>query len=68
MVARDALDAGTNPFEPAPDAIALDTTGIDADEVFRTAWELVRARVGEPGGRGPGSEPEASGAPGEKGR
>jgi cytidylate kinase len=45
MAARDAVDAGTNPFEPAPDAVALDTTGMDADEVFRIALDLVRERL-----------------------
>jgi cytidylate kinase len=45
MAARDAEDAGTNPFEPAPDAIAVDTTGMDADEVFRVAWDFVRGRL-----------------------
>lgn len=49
LAERDALDAGTNPFEPAPDAIPLDTTGMGADEVFRAALDLVRGRLGERG-------------------
>jgi CMP/dCMP kinase len=42
---RDALDARTNPLEPAKDAIAIDTTGLEADAVFEEALRLVRARL-----------------------
>jgi cytidylate kinase len=41
--ARDALDARVNPFVPAGDAVEIDTSGKDADAVFREALELVRA-------------------------
>jgi cytidylate kinase len=44
--ARDALDARVNPFVPAGDAIEIDTSGKDADAVFREALELVRAATG----------------------
>jgi cytidylate kinase len=42
---RDALDARTNPLEPAADAVAIDTTGLSADEVFEEVLALVRARL-----------------------
>lgn len=42
LAARDALDARTNPLEPAPDAVAIDTTGLDADGVFEAALAVVR--------------------------
>lgn len=41
---RDELDARTNPLEPAPDAVVLDTTGLAAADVVRRALELVRER------------------------
>ncbi|HEU4865947.1 MAG TPA: (d)CMP kinase [Actinomycetota bacterium] len=41
---RDELDARTNPLEPAPDAVVLDTTGLAAADVVRRALELVRDR------------------------
>ena len=41
---RDELDARTNPLEPAPDAVVLDTTGLAPDDVVRRALELVRGR------------------------
>jgi cytidylate kinase len=42
VAARDALDAKTNPLEPAPDAAVLDTTGLDAPAVLAEALRLVR--------------------------
>jgi GTP-binding protein len=44
---RDALDARTNPLEPAADAQELDTTGLDADGVLAEA--LRRVRLALPG-------------------
>jgi cytidylate kinase len=44
LAGRDALDARTNPFEPAADAFVIDTTGLAAREVLNRALELVRAR------------------------
>jgi cytidylate kinase len=44
---RDALDARTNPLEPAADAVAIDTTGVEADAVFEEALAVVRARLRE---------------------
>jgi cytidylate kinase len=41
---RDALDAGTNPLEPAADAVAIDTTGMGPDAVFELALSLIRSR------------------------
>jgi cytidylate kinase len=45
LTARDALDSEVNPFVPAPGAVSIDTTGKSADDVFREAIELVRARL-----------------------
>ena len=42
---RDALDARTNPFVPAPDALAVDTSGRSADEIFEEVLALVRERL-----------------------
>ena len=44
LARRDELDATTNPFEPAPDAIRLDTTGLTAEETLERALALVRER------------------------
>lgn len=44
---RDALDARTNPLEPAEDAVAIDTTTMEPDEVFEAALAVVRARLSE---------------------
>lgn len=41
---RDALDARTNPLEPARDAILIDTTDLDADQVLARVLELARER------------------------
>ncbi|WP_372616762.1 (d)CMP kinase [Falsiroseomonas sp.] len=48
MRARDAQDAGrsTAPMRPAEDAVLLDTTALGIEEVFATALDLVRARLG----------------------
>lgn len=40
---RDALDARTNPLEPAPEARLVDTTGRDPEEVLAEVLSLVRA-------------------------
>jgi CMP/dCMP kinase len=48
LSARDALDASTNPFRPADDAVAIDTTGMTADEVYDEAIQVIKARLGEP--------------------
>lgn len=45
MQARDARDAPN--MIAAPDAIELDTTGLDADAVFARALQLVRERLGK---------------------
>ncbi|MGI4951072.1 MAG: (d)CMP kinase [Janthinobacterium lividum] len=47
MAARDAQDAGraTAPLRAAPDAVVLDTTGLDADAACARALEIVRARL-----------------------
>jgi len=49
---RDALDAKTNPFVPALDAVRIDTTDREADEVYQEALALVRRRVGGVGAAG----------------
>jgi cytidylate kinase len=41
---RDALDARTNPLEPADDAIVIDTTDLGPEETFARAMALVRER------------------------
>jgi len=49
MRQRDALDQGREvaPLRPAPDAVVLDTTAMDADEVFRRVLALIEARCRE---------------------
>jgi cytidylate kinase len=49
LAERDALDARTNPPEPAADAVAIDTTSMDADLVLRIALAVVRAKLSERG-------------------
>lgn len=44
---RDARDAEVNPFEPAPDAIVLDTSDRTVDDTLRRAVAIVRERVPE---------------------
>jgi CMP/dCMP kinase len=46
LTRRDELDARTNPFVPAPDALEVDTTGKDAERVFREVREIVRQELG----------------------
>lgn len=41
---RDALDARTNPLVPAADALVVDSTGREADEVLAEVLSLVRGR------------------------
>jgi cytidylate kinase len=45
LATRDALDEQVNPFVPAPDAVLLDTTGKDPDEVLREALAIARERL-----------------------
>jgi cytidylate kinase len=45
LTTRDALDEQVNPFVPAPDAVLLDTTEKDSDEVLREALAIVRERM-----------------------
>ncbi len=47
MAARDARDAGRDvaPLAPAPDAVLLDTTGLDADAAFAAALGIIGAKV-----------------------
>jgi cytidylate kinase len=47
LSARDALDAGTNPLEPARDAVPIDTTALGTDAVFEAALAIVHAAMGE---------------------
>jgi CMP/dCMP kinase len=48
MRARDALDAAraAAPLRPAPDAVLLDTTDLDAAAAFRAAMDEVARRRG----------------------
>jgi cytidylate kinase len=47
MRARDAADAAraAAPMKPAPDAVVLDTTNLDADAVFACALEMVQPKL-----------------------
>jgi cytidylate kinase len=47
LSSRDELDARTNPLEPAADAVAIDTTTMDADAVFEAVLAIVRTALGE---------------------
>jgi cytidylate kinase len=51
LSARDALDARTNPFRPASDAVAIDTTGMTSDQVYEKALTTTRARLAQRGRR-----------------
>ena len=44
---RDARDARVNPFEPAPDAIVLDTSERTVGDTLDVAIEIVRDRLPE---------------------
>ena len=44
---RDARDARVNPFEPAPDAIVLDTSDRTVDDTLEVAVAIVRERMPE---------------------
>jgi CMP/dCMP kinase len=43
MKERDARDSGRRvaPLKAAPDAVIIDTTGLDADQVFEQASHLI---------------------------
>jgi cytidylate kinase len=41
---RDELDARTNPLVPAPDAVVLDTSGLEPGDVLARALALARER------------------------
>jgi cytidylate kinase len=45
VLRRDALDARTNPMEPASDAHVLDTSRLDAGQVLERVLALVRAAM-----------------------
>ncbi len=45
LARRDELDARTNPFVPAPDAVRLDTSGKSVEEVLAEALAIVRDRA-----------------------
>jgi CMP/dCMP kinase len=50
LARRDALDAVTNPFVPAADAVVVDTSGREADEVFEEVMAAApRLRGGQRG-------------------
>lgn len=57
LARRDALDARVNPFVPAPDASVVDTSGREADEVFREVLVLVRRALDRGGMEPPAPEP-----------
>jgi CMP/dCMP kinase len=45
LARRDSRDARVNPFVPAPDAVHIDTTALDPDQVLHRALDVVRARL-----------------------
>jgi cytidylate kinase len=45
LLRRDTKDAKVNPFEPAADAIVLDTSDRTVDETLRDAIAIVRERM-----------------------
>ncbi len=47
---RDEADESrpVGPLRQAPDAVLIDTTGLDPDQVFSAALEKIRARIGSP--------------------
>jgi len=49
---RDARDTArrTAPLRPAPDALVLDTSGLDADQAFGAAVEYILSKTGRPRG------------------
>jgi cytidylate kinase len=51
VAARDALDTRTNPLEAASDAVVLDTTRLDRDEMLAEAVRLVDATRPHPARR-----------------
>jgi len=42
---RDALDHRTTPLAPAPDAVVIDTTGRDVDDVVKEIVERYESTV-----------------------
>ncbi len=50
MQERDARDSAraTAPLKPAPDAVVLDTSEMDADSAFRAAMDIISARTAAP--------------------
>jgi cytidylate kinase len=47
LATRDARDERVSPFVPAPDAVPIDTSGKDPDEVLREALAIARDRLGD---------------------
>jgi len=47
LLRRDTKDAKVNPFEPAADAVVLDTSDRTVDDTLRDAITIVRARLPE---------------------
>jgi cytidylate kinase len=44
---RDRLDAGVNPFVPAPDAVVIDTSDLSIDDTVSAALVVVADRASE---------------------
>lgn len=47
LAVRDRRDARVNPFVAPPDAIEIDTSGLDVDSTFEVAFSVVRERLGD---------------------
>ncbi|HEX9375248.1 MAG TPA: (d)CMP kinase [Actinomycetota bacterium] len=47
LARRDEMDARTNPFVPAPDAVRLDTSDKTVEEALAEALAIVRREAGE---------------------
>ena len=43
---RDTLDNRTTPLNPAPDAVVIDTTGRDVDDIVKEIVERYEAAIG----------------------
>jgi cytidylate kinase len=50
MAARDESDTTRTvaPLQAAPDAVYVDTTGLDAEQVFQRVLGIVREKAGAP--------------------
>ena len=50
LAARNAADERTTPFVPADDSLVLDTSTMNAEDVFQAVLDVVRERMDEGSG------------------